>query len=277
MKKFTFIMSLVLSFGIQNANAQDPTVAAPVPEYPLSSVLSFYSGSQKYPDATTLSTLSWGQTATYDFAEAGDSECIVVKDLGWLPIGMARRQPDVLNHQYLHVDIYCNEETDFQIGFQGYGDGGAETYFPAIRYTTTGRWYGIDYPLQLMTDQGFNLGLTNVLRIGGGAGKSYASRIYLDNIFVFTGEPTNPWEESSITSNLKADLTIYPTQVRESFFVTTDEQIKNIEITNAAGQKVISIENPDENINISSVSSGLYLVKVVLENGASTTKKIIKL
>lgn len=278
MKKFTLIFSSALLLcGSLFVKAQDPTTAAPIPTYPASDVISFYSGSLTYPEATALSTLPWGQPATYDFAEAGDQECMIVKDLGWLPIGLAKRQPGVLEKTYLHVEIYCNEETDFQIGFQGYGDGGAETYLPAIKYTTPGKWYGIDYPLSEMTKQGFNLGLTNVIRVGGGAGKTYSSKIYLDNIFAFNGEPTNLWDGGASINDAKGtELTIYPTVVSESFSIITEASVQQVKVYNAVGQQVLSLGNVEDIVNISNLNSGVYLVAVTTDNGASITKKIIK-
>lgn len=280
MKKFTLITCLAFLFcGFHSVKAQDPTAGAPVPTYLADDVISFYSGNQTYPQVTDLSTLPWGQTATFDYAEAGGDggECIVVNNLGWMPIGLAKRQPGVLNMQYCHVDIYCNEETDFQVGFQGYGDGGSETYFPAIKYTTLGQWYGIDYPLNLMTEQGFNLGLTNVLRIGGGAGKTYASKIYIGNLFVFNGEPTNLWTPSAINSAQNdKKLVIYPTVVSESFTINSESAVKSVEMYSSVGQRVVSLKGSNNEVNVSGLNAGVYIVTVTLEDGTKSTEKLIK-
>lgn len=279
MKKFTQLVCMTFLFcGTQTINAQTPVTAAPLPQYDNHDVICFYNGSAKYPQVTDISALPWGQPATYDFAETeSGEECMLVEGLGWLPIGLAKRQPGVLDMEYMHVDVYCNEETYFQIGFQGYGDGGSETYFPGFNYNTPGKWYGIDYPLNLMTKQGFNLGLTNVLRIGGGS-HEYSQEIYLDNIFVFIGEPTNLYDDNqtSIVQNQKKEIFIYPSIINTAFNIDSECEIENVQVYDMTGKIVTFFEKESHDFNISHLSAGTYFIKARLMDGDIVCRKIIK-
>lgn len=74
--------------------------------------------------------------------------------------------------------------------------------------------------------------------------------------------------------NNQIKLKIYP--IPSSDFVTIDTSgiIKNVEVYNTLGSKVISTTN--KTLNVASLSKGIYIVNILLDNGASITKKIIK-
>lgn len=73
----------------------------------------------------------------------------------------------------------------------------------------------------------------------------------------------------------KAKFEIIPNPVDKIFSIKTSEKIANIELMNVTGQKIKESKNT-ENIDVSSLPKGLYLVKITFENGKTETKKILK-
>ncbi|MDL2221235.1 T9SS type A sorting domain-containing protein [Parabacteroides sp. OttesenSCG-928-N08] len=266
--------------NLYQAPSGPPTTAAPIPTYSVEEnfVRSLYNSSGTYEDAEWFIP-AWGQEASLDYAEAGpEGECMVIRDLGWLPMQISKPfnlRDDV---KYVHFDFYANEETDIRFGFQTWADG--EVYFPAIKYTTPGQWQSIDFPIELLINAG--LGQPKeaiVLRIGGdNDGYTYASEIYIDNIFAFDGEPENLYTSNEMVADIEpVDVNIFPTLVSDDFTCTvgSGESIRAIQVYGLSGQRVKSIQN-DNTVNISSASPGMYLVVVQLSNGSIVTKKIIK-
>lgn len=68
---------------------------------------------------------------------------------------------------------------------------------------------------------------------------------------------------------------IYPNPVQDVVYVKSDAKIKSIEVTNTAGQ-VVNVKSADQQIDFTNVTSGIYFVKAVFENGNTAVKKIIK-
>lgn len=71
-------------------------------------------------------------------------------------------------------------------------------------------------------------------------------------------------------------LILYPNPVKNNLYLSSDSQkIKNVMIYSISGALVKSISNNVENIDVSNLNTGSYLVKVTTDQG-SFTQKIIK-
>lgn len=74
-----------------------------------------------------------------------------------------------------------------------------------------------------------------------------------------------------------SDLTFYPNPVKDVLNLNSKSPIQNVSVYNLAGQKVISNSNLTNNqINVSSLNSGVYVFRVTLQNGKTETLKIVK-
>lgn len=73
------------------------------------------------------------------------------------------------------------------------------------------------------------------------------------------------------SNNLKA--TIYPNPTSDNFTIETENEVKSVEIYSIQGQKVMTTTSKD--INVSSLSKGMYLVRIEDENNALSTQKLI--
>lgn len=90
-----------------------------------------------------------------------------------------------------------------------------------------------------------------------------------------------PTVYSFTTSNLginevkkELNASIFPNPVKDILNIQFDGKLKSVEIYNTQGQKLIT--SAQKQINISSLSSGVYLIRIEDNENRTTTKKIIK-
>lgn len=121
----------------------------------------------------------------------------------------------------------------------------------------TYNWYlpGVHYQVLSLTSLYMNGDPTPVAQFG----------TYLDQSSV--GIPENDL--------LSAAVTIYPNPANEFIHIRSTEKIKNMDCFNYAGQAVdVKVEN--SSVDISSLSKGLYFIRITSENGKTLTQKFIK-
>ncbi|MCZ8197735.1 MAG: T9SS type A sorting domain-containing protein [Flavobacterium sp.] len=132
----------------------------------------------------------------------------------------------------------------------------------------------------------------SVISIGNGTnadGTIHASKAYtgfLDEFYIYNralsvtdiGFLMNNTAGISVLSNqyfaknnLKA--TIYPNPTSDNFSIEMENEVKSVEIYSLQGQKVMTSES--KNINVSSLSKGIYMVRIEDENNAIATQKLI--
>ncbi|WP_109671865.1 T9SS type A sorting domain-containing protein [Dyadobacter jejuensis] len=71
-------------------------------------------------------------------------------------------------------------------------------------------------------------------------------------------------------------MTFYPNPVRDLLKIK-GAAVEKVQLINNAGQVVYSSDNiPTEGIEMSNLSVGVYLVKILITDGSLTTKKIVK-
>lgn len=312
MKTFTkigLVAALVCSAAVVNAQ---PSYAPAYLEYPTEDVLSIFS--DNYPEYTELSTPTWGAKARWDYGSTADgsvgllqlmdmdqempeSETATVYE--WIAIQFANLI-ETKAYTYLHVDVYCDEETDFRIGFHSNYPGDKELYFPNIKrgQMVPGKWYSIDYPLDSLqytqadnqpevggwiSPENGQFRNANLLRIGNGPDLfDYSRNIYITNVVLFNGEAKclggkviEPETGISIVNNnygFKAFAT------ENTLSCRADESIKAIQVYNVTGQVVKSVatESATASIDIADLTSGIYVVAAEFANGQKSSLKIKK-
>ena len=75
--------------------------------------------------------------------------------------------------------------------------------------------------------------------------------------------------ESNSANNFK----IFPNPATDTFTIETENDIKSVEIYSIQGQKVVTSTSKD--INVSTLSKGMYLVRIEDVDNAVATKKLI--
>ena len=77
-----------------------------------------------------------------------------------------------------------------------------------------------------------------------------------------------------LTSFTKSNLKLYPNPASSSITIQSDINLKKVDMYNAVGAKVITTTNTK--INVSHLSSGLYMIKVEGDQGQTASLKFIK-
>ncbi|MDR0694303.1 MAG: T9SS type A sorting domain-containing protein [Prevotellaceae bacterium] len=245
----------------------------------------------------TWNTPNWGQTATWDYAASTDEKLVIkisnLSDKGWLPIALGGTA-DLRNYYYIHLDVFCNETSDFRLGLQRHYPNNKEWYFPMIEKTVMqpGKWYSIDYDLDDFFLSGYGTDtecVAHYLRFGGEIElgdytPQWSDEIYITNL-VLLGEGCTPTalggkvigEENGI-EKVKGNSGFNAFVVDNTLNVSAKETIREINIINLAGQTVKTIPanalyaNPD----VSALTPGVYLVQATLAGGQKVNTKIIK-
>ncbi|GEM53656.1 hypothetical protein EB1_34460 [Empedobacter brevis NBRC 14943 = ATCC 43319] len=100
---------------------------------------------------------------------------------------------------------------------------------------------------------------------------NYGGDAYYDNFKFNT-------DDLAVNQIEHKEFKLYPNPVNDylNFDGNFHEQISTIEVLNTAGQLVLKSDNSVKQLNTSSLSSGVYIVKIKLKDGKMMTRKIIK-
>ncbi|MDR1679980.1 MAG: T9SS type A sorting domain-containing protein [Prevotellaceae bacterium] len=78
----------------------------------------------------------------------------------------------------------------------------------------------------------------------------------------------------------KGKVFIFPNPVKEILTITSDSGIRNVEVKNITGETLLNLSYTDlsskQSIDISTLPTGIYLVKIDLPDGNSILKEVIK-
>jgi len=79
---------------------------------------------------------------------------------------------------------------------------------------------------------------------------------------------------AAVNNKLKVDFNLYPNPVKDILTIAMDDDLKQVVIYNLQGQKVL--KNNTKQVNVATLSQGIYLIKIEDENGNTAMKKFIK-
>ncbi|OUD35276.1 T9SS type A sorting domain-containing protein [Flavobacterium sp. FPG59] len=77
-------------------------------------------------------------------------------------------------------------------------------------------------------------------------------------------------------SQEKNNITIYPNPTSDYLYIKSDIDLKEIQISDLNGKIISNLKNQDDKINLTSLQTGIYFVKISDINGGTLTSKIIK-
>lgn len=97
---------------------------------------------------------------------------------------------------------------------------------------------------------------------------NYGGDAFYDNFQITTGTLSNEDFE-------KMTLSVFPNPATDSFSISSGSDIVRVEIYAMNGQKVLETTQ-SSNINVSNLSTGIYLVQATDISGNKTTKKLLK-
>jgi hypothetical protein len=178
---------------------------------------------------------------------------------------------DVTSYTMMHVDVYIDASVDvtskvFNLKFVQQPGGAAKEYnfnagsTPAL---VAGEWFSIDVAIDLA-------GMTSFKEFGITA-NNLKNQVWYDNLYIYRDAT------ASVDNNTLLGFSMYPNPASNKLNISAKETIQNADIFNVIGKKVMSVEinETSKSIDISSLTSGIYLVKYNV-NGTTGTAKFIK-
>jgi len=91
------------------------------------------------------------------------------------------------------------------------------------------------------------------------------------NSAMLTIDPSNSRKTITNTTSSNFDVEIFPNPATDNFTIKSNSTIEKIEIYDIAG-KLVMLNFKSDNIDISKIENGIYLVKITTEEGVSTEK-----
>ena len=80
---------------------------------------------------------------------------------------------------------------------------------------------------------------------------------------------------SGIKGTSVQELNIYPNPAKDELFITSELLIKKVEVYSITGSLLLSDNNFNEKISVSTLPQGVYMVKVYTNEGLAV-RKIVK-
>jgi len=74
----------------------------------------------------------------------------------------------------------------------------------------------------------------------------------------------------------KKDPSFYPNPVRDIVNLTNQENVTRVRVISLTGKTLIDIKTPKENINLSHLAKGMYLINFDLKDGKRVARKLVK-
>jgi hypothetical protein len=97
-------------------------------------------------------------------------------------------------------------------------------------------------------------------------------RITIDEITFSSGPTLGLSDNQNALST--SNLSLSPVPVKDVLTIASSEKVNSFEVYNLVGKKLFSSNT--ESINVSSLSTGVYVAKIIDQNGVVSTKRFIK-
>ena len=143
---------------------------------------------------------------------------------------------------------------------------GANSVSPAVPQTDTANWALCDATGAVAPAVGAILG--GALNINPLANSVYVDSMVFDNV-VPSALVTTEFENTTNT------ISLYPNPAHEVLNISSTNSITRIEVYDMQGRNVASNNNAS-NVNVEGLVKGVYIVKVMQENGSVVAKQFIK-
>ncbi len=287
---FTFYIDDVTAIpgaaiGAGSGDDSPPTTSAPTPPVRnASDVVSIYSDAY-----TSLAVDNWGPdwgAASARIEEITvDGGSVRVIDLSaskeFTGIDFANSPFDASSLTHMHIDYFVNNPPTgavFSPKLSNHDGGAGETsaVIATEAITENGVWVSLDLALSSFgaASDPANLDRSAIAQIVVGAARTDLNeslKLYFDNLYFYKEGV------AGINDNDILGFSMYPNPTSNRLNISAKETIQNADVFNVLGKKVMSIEinKTSESIDVSNLTSGIYLVKYNV-NGSIGTAKFIK-
>lgn len=249
----------------------EPTVAASTPTKLAANVMSMFSNAYTNVPVDTWRT-SWS-AATLTDIQIGSDDVKKYTDLNFVGVETVASQMNVSTMDTFEFDYWTPNSTSFRFKLVDFGADGAFGGGDDVEHETTvtptlNTWNHVAVALSSMTGLTTKSNIAQLIFAGSPAG---AAVVYIDNVLFSKAAIVG------IENNKSEIVGVYPNPSNGILNVKADKEIQNIEVYNAMGQVVYTV-NTNANfasIDLSNLPNGLYTVNTVID-GKNTFNKFIK-
>jgi hypothetical protein len=279
-----FYVDNVTGIGVDPVPDAVPTTAAPTPSARNAwDVVSLFSNAYTDKTGVTFGT-DWDSADISDVTVAGDDVKKVVfsgsEASTFLGVDFSAALVDATEFTHFHIDLWTATETadkSFNLKLPNFGNGS----FPetnaieasinnsnSLPSTNPGTWISLDIPFTSWTIAG-----------GGSAARESLAQFlitsnlgvsYIDNIYMYRAAT------ASVDKDNLLNVSLSPSPATNELRISAQDVIKNVTIYNVLGKTVVNakINKKEDIINVSSLNTGIYILKYTVNNAVGTMKFI---
>lgn len=248
----------------------DPVIAAPTPEVPAEKVISLFSGAYENVAVDTWRT-DWSNAGFAEVAIDGNPT-LKYTDLVFVGAETTQATVNATEMTHLRMDVWTPDMTTFKVKLVDFGANGVwgldDVEYELSFALILDEWNTLDIDLNEFTGLTTRANMAQYIFSGTPTGK-----VFIDNLFFYDATPTS-------TDELNAGTTIgmYPNPVVDQLRITSTTDMNELVVRNLLGQtmKSITLNGTESSVDLSTLSSGNYIVTLRFNDGSTLTKKIQK-
>ena len=230
-------------------------------------VISIYSDAYT---STGLTNVAWDDSEATEVNIASNN-VLKVNFGNFLGTDLTTGGVDATDMTHFHMDYWVADDfTEGQVfnpklsnHADSAGETGAKLYTVALGAEDSKKWLSLD--VELGTDFERNNILQFLLTTSATVNVGY-----MDNIYMYRAAT------ASVSDNELLNVSMYPNPASYRLNISAQSTIKSAAIYNLLGEKLMSLEinKNSESINVSNLSSGIYLIRYTMDNVTGTAKFI---
>jgi hypothetical protein len=251
------------NFYFYKTPSQAPITAAPTPPARnAADVVSIYSNAYTNVTLDELPT-SWSQLSSFTPIQIQSNDMWRVTGCEFL--GMVTNYASGVNisaMENMHIDYWTPDAPSISVKIVNTVDGGEA--LASLGTTVAGSWQSIDVPMSAFAALGNKTKITQLL-----IDPVTPNILFIDNFYFYRSPMSS---DNFTTSKVK----LYPNPTSNVLNIESLGTIQTISVYNVLGQEVINkaLSSTSTSLDVSSLNSGIYVVKTVVDGVTSSTKFI---
>ncbi len=247
----------------------EPTVAAPTPTHPATSVISLFSDAYTNVPVDTWRT-DWSAASLEDVLIAGNATK-KYSLLDFVGIETVANQIDASGMTHFHLDVWSADYTFFGVKLVDFGVdgafGGGDDTEHQVNFTAPAQaqWVGLDIPLSDFTGLTSQSNIAQLILVAQPTG---LSTVFVDNVYFY--DINTGINDLSQSQN---DIQVYPNPVKAGTQLHLSAEAKQMEIVDLSGRVVLSSNGLL--IETTGLAKGIYIVKILTHTGFTQTNKLV--
>jgi len=248
-----------------------PTDAPVAPTAAAADVISLFS--DVYTDLAATWNPNWGQTTVLEEETIAGNLVKKYSTFNFTGIEPTGGTIEASSMTYINFNYWTSDATSLKVKLVDYNGDGSwgddNTEAEVEKTVTAGSWGILSIPFTDFTDITAGISFNDIGQIVLSA-TGATNPVYIDNIYFSKSSVLN-------TENFTlAKVSLYPNPTTNFINISSENNIQKASIYNILGKVVetIYINEKSKRINVSNLSSGIYLIRYTMDNATGTAKFI---